>query len=67
MSTPPSERSGREHELAGLLVELGNLRDHLGESAAGLLGHIRRRQLARELAGLERRIEELRARWAPSG
>ena len=64
---PPGERSGLEHELAGLLVELGNLRDHLGESAAGLLGHIRRRQLARELAGLERRIEELRARWAPSG
>ena len=63
-STPPSERSSLEHELAGLLVELGNLRDQLEESPAGLLRHFRRRQLARELAGLEGRTEELRAHWA---
>jgi hypothetical protein len=64
MSNPPSDRSSLEHELAVLLVELGNLRDQLEESPAGLLGHFRRRRLARQLAGLERRMEELRARWA---
>ena len=57
MSTPPSEHSGLEHELAGLLVALGNHRVQLEESPAGLLG-------AQELAGLEGRMEELRAHWA---
>jgi hypothetical protein len=51
-------------ELAGLLVELGNLRDKLEASPAGLLGHFRRWGLARQLAELERRVGELRARWA---
>jgi hypothetical protein len=60
MSTPPSERRRLEGELAGLLVELGDSRDR----PAGLVGHFRRRRLARQLAGLERRMEELRARWA---
>lgn len=64
MSTPPSERRRLERELAGLLLELGDLRDKLEASPAGLLGHFRRRRLARQLAGLERRMEELRARWA---
>ena len=64
MSTPPSERRRLERELAGLLLELGDLRDQLESSPAGLLGHFRRRRLARQLAGLERRTEDLRARWA---
>jgi len=51
-------------ELAGLLLELGDLRDQLESSPAGLLGHFWRRRLARQLAGLEGRMEELRARWA---
>ena len=52
MSTPPSERRRLERELAGLLLELGDLRDQLESSPAGLLGHFRRRRLARQLAGL---------------
>jgi hypothetical protein len=64
MSTTPSERGRLERELAGLLVELGDLRDQLESSPAGLIGHFRRRRLARQLAGLERRLGELRARWA---
>jgi hypothetical protein len=35
----------------------------LESSPAGLLGHFRRRRLAWQLAGLEGRMEELRARW----
>ena len=38
MSTPPSERRRLERELAGLLLELGDLRDQLEASPAGLLG-----------------------------
>jgi hypothetical protein len=64
MFTPLSERRRLERELAGLLLELGDLRDRLEASLAGLLGHFRRRQLARQLAGLEDRMGELRARWA---
>jgi hypothetical protein len=56
MSTPPSERRRLERELAGLLLELGDPRDQLEASPAGLLGHFRRRRLARQLAGLEDRI-----------
>jgi hypothetical protein len=61
---PPSDRRQLERELAGLLVEVGNLRDQLEASPAGLLGHFRRRRLARQLAKLGRRVRELRARWA---
>jgi hypothetical protein len=61
---PPSDRRQLERELAGLLVELGALRDQLAASPAGLLGHFRRRRLAQQLAGLERRMGELRVRWA---
>lgn len=64
MSTPSSERGRLERELAGLLGELGDLRDQLESSPAGLIGHFRRRWLARQLARLERRMEELRVRWA---
>jgi hypothetical protein len=64
MSTPPSDRRQLERELAELLGELGNPRDQLEASPAGLLGHFRRRRLARQLAGLERRMEELRVRLA---
>jgi hypothetical protein len=53
-----------EQELAALLVNLGDLRDQLESSPAGLLGHFRRRRFARQLAGLEDRMGELRARWA---
>src|SRR5260370_35054280 len=56
MSTPPLERRRLERELAGLLLELGDLRDQLEASPAGLLGHFRRRRLARQLAGLEDRL-----------
>jgi hypothetical protein len=64
MSPPFGERRQLERELAGLLLELGDLRDRLEASPAGLLGHFRRRRLARQLAGLEDRMGELRARWA---
>ena len=64
MSTPSSERGRLEQELAGLLGELGDLRDQLESSPAGLIGHFRRPRLARQLARLERRMEELRVRWA---
>jgi len=64
MFTPISERRRLERELAGLLLELSDLRDQLEASPAGLLRHFRRRRLARQLAGLEDRMEELRARWA---
>ena len=64
MFTPPSERRRLARALAGLLLELGDLRDQLDASPAGLLGHFRRRRLARQLTGLEDRMEELRARWA---
>jgi hypothetical protein len=50
--------------MAALLVEPGDVRDQLESSPAGLVGHFRRRRLARQLAGLEPRMEELRAHWA---
>ena len=59
-----SERHRLEHELAALLVELGELQDELEASPTGPLGRFRRRRLARRLASLERRITDLRARWA---
>jgi uncharacterized protein involved in exopolysaccharide biosynthesis len=59
-----SERRRLEQELAALLVELGELQDELEASPAGPLARFRRRRLARRLASLERRIADLRARWA---
>ena len=38
----------------GCWLEQGDLRDRLESAPAGLLGHFRRRRLARQLAGLER-------------
>jgi hypothetical protein len=63
MSTPPSERRRLERGLAGLLLELGDLRAQLEASPAGLLGHFRRRRLARQLVGLEDRLGEVLMRW----
>ena len=63
MPSPADERRQLERKLAGLLLELGDLRDQLESSPAGLLGHFRRRRLARQLAGLEDRLGELRTRW----
>jgi hypothetical protein len=63
MSTPPSERSGLEHELADCssssvisATTWGNPRPDCSDTS-GADG-------ARELAGLEGRMEELRAHWA---
>jgi hypothetical protein len=64
MPTPPSERRQLQHELAGLLVELGALRDEMEGRGAGPVSRFRRRRLSRQAERLERRLAELRARWA---
>jgi len=56
MSTPPSERRWLEGELAGRLLGLDDLPNQLESPPAGLLGPFRRRQVARQFAGLQRRV-----------
>jgi hypothetical protein len=64
MPPPLSERQQLEHELAELLVQLGALREEMEGLAAGPVGRFRRKRLARQAEGLERRLVDLRARWA---
>ena len=57
------ERRRLEGELSKILVELGELREQMTDVPAGLIGRFRRR-IARQAAGLERRLSDVRARWA---
>ncbi len=64
MPPPPSERQQLKHELAELLVKLGALRDEMEGLGAGPVSRFRRKRLARQAEGVERRLVALRARWA---